>query len=59
MTVTAAHGSAILVAANRRRNSFWVEGTGHDGVRRHFQNGVTGCIMQVSCFIDLDWLVEL
>jgi hypothetical protein len=36
-SVTAADGSALFVAANRKRNSFWVEGTGHDGVRRHFQ----------------------
>jgi pretoxin HINT domain-containing protein len=36
-SVTAADGSALFIAANRKRNSFWVEGTGHDGVRRHFQ----------------------
>ena len=36
-SVTAADGTALFSAANRKRTSFWVEGTGHDGIRRHFQ----------------------
>lgn len=36
-SVTAPDGTALFVAANRKRTSFWVEGTGHDGIRRHFQ----------------------
>src|SRR5205823_15027879 len=36
-SVTAADGTALFVGANRKRTVFWVEGSGHDGIRRHFQ----------------------